>query len=183
MTIKIQGNPPCYWNHTTHYSPTDFLKETGMISRESKTEMLYPCSNRWGPPVHHHQSPGSPLLALGVENLPGLAESHLHDHVALVCVGRSNSREVINQERRDDNSVVRKDWIWTSGSHSQSWRNYIKNCTMFWPRRSSNVVLSIRMDAYFNNSTSKQWLGGSFINLKWHMNIKGQRKNTFFWQN
>lgn len=108
MTIKIQGNPPCYGNHTKHDSFTDFLKETGMISRESETEM-YPCSNRWGPPAHHHQSPRSPLLALGVENLPGLAESHLHDHVALVCMGRSNSREAIHQERRDDKSVVRKD--------------------------------------------------------------------------
>lgn len=63
--------------------------------------MLYPCSSRWGPPARRHQSPGSLLPAPGVENLPGLAESHLHDRAALVCVGRRKGKREGRLEREE----------------------------------------------------------------------------------
>lgn len=58
--------------------------------------MLYPCSNHWGPPAHHHQSPGSLLPALEEENQPGQTGNHHLDHVALAWWGKRQwtSREI-----------------------------------------------------------------------------------------
>lgn len=56
-------------------------------------ETLHLCSSRWDPPARRRRSPGSLHPARAAVSLPGSAQSHRLDHVALVCVGRTNTNK------------------------------------------------------------------------------------------
>lgn len=77
----------------------------GLISAQGRQdgEMLHLCSSRWDLPARHHRSPGSLHPAQAAVSRPGWAESHRHDHVALVCAGAGQTQNRSKDEKKKHN--------------------------------------------------------------------------------